>query len=337
LKRHLSRLFILLFLFLSLSAFSDERPLVRISIENTSTHNQAITVKNFVDKLEGQLGDRYKFLFFPASSLFKDRDVFSALVQGKLEMAFPGSWEFDRFVNDMGIFQLPSFYGRELTYVYNFIESELASSLINEIEQKLSVKVLGNFLDLGYLHLFSTQRNFSSLGAIKSKKVRVPRGEANIARIKALGAIPVVIDWADLPLELKRKNIAFILSDYDSINSTKLYEYGIKSGYEDFQFFGQYIPLMSQRFWDTLTLKEQVIVQQAWQESVRYAKRDSLVAQLNAKENLIAKGIKIKTADDTILKITRDNLLLKEEDIVKALNISDALYNEFATWIQRME
>ena len=89
-------------------------------------------------------------------NLFRDADVFRALAQGKVEIAVPGTWQFDRYVPEVGLFLLPSMYGRDASFTYGLMESPIGNRLVSTIERVLDVNVLGRWIDLGHTHVFST-------------------------------------------------------------------------------------------------------------------------------------------------------------------------------------
>ncbi len=88
--------------------FAQSLPVIRISVENTDSHVQTKSVRRFADNLAERLAGRYEVRFYPAASLYRDADVFRALTQGKLELAVPGTWQFDRYVPEVGFVLLPS-------------------------------------------------------------------------------------------------------------------------------------------------------------------------------------------------------------------------------------
>jgi TRAP-type C4-dicarboxylate transport system substrate-binding protein len=73
----------------------------------------------------------------------------SALRQGGIGMAVPGTWVLTGFVPDCDIVQLPVFYGQSIDAVHRVIDGPVGQTINKELEEKLDAKVLGNWLDLG--------------------------------------------------------------------------------------------------------------------------------------------------------------------------------------------
>ena len=187
------------------------------SVENTVSHVQTQAVQRFANLLSERLAGQLEVQFYPAAALFRDLDVFRALSQGKVEMAVPGTWQFDKYIPEMGLFLLPSFYGRTEEVVYALRESAFGDKLVGIIEDGLGVRVLGRWIDLGFIHYFNTSSAISTIKDIQNKQVRVAGGIANNLRIQALGAKPVTIAWPDLPQALIQKSIDGLISSYETL------------------------------------------------------------------------------------------------------------------------
>jgi len=101
-----------------------ERPVMRISVENTDAHVQTIAVRRFAELVAQRLGDRLDVRFYSSASLFRDSEIVKALARGRVEMGVPGTWQIDPFIPEVGVFQLPSFYGTRPELVYQFFAVE---------------------------------------------------------------------------------------------------------------------------------------------------------------------------------------------------------------------
>ena len=308
---------------------SNPLPLIRISVENTAAHVQTKSVLKFKELLEKRLQGLYKVEFYSAASLFKDADIFRALAQGKVEIAVPGTWHFDTFVSEVGLFLLPSLYGRKASITYSLMESDVGKQIISSIEKNIGVKVLGRFIDLGHTHIFSTQKAIYSQEDFNNMKIRVAGGIGNSLRVEALGAQPITIPWPSLPLILRKRTIDALLTSYESIASAKLYQYGINHVYEDHEYFAQYVPIASRTFWEKLPLDVQHIILDSWDEIVDEARSNAQEAQKKAKAIMMASDITIITPSESTIKQTREALLTKEASMAHQIRIPSHTYDLF--------
>lgn len=308
-------------------------PLIRISVENTAAHVQTKAVGRFADALAARLEGRYEVQFFPAASLYRDSDVFRALTQGKLEIAVPGTWQFDRYVPEVGLFLLPSLYGMDATVTYGLVESPTGARIIDAIERTMDVQVLGRWIDLGYTHLFSTARNLKRPSDFAGKRIRVAGGKGNEMRIAAMGALPASITWTDLPSSLQRGVVDVVLTSYETVASARLWEHGIRAVYEDRQYFAQYVPICSGLFWDSLPADVQQIIRETWDGIVDQARSDASVAQAVARSTMVANGMAITMPGSRQIEETRTILLREEPSIVRDLGIPEDLYRIFVEYM----
>jgi TRAP-type C4-dicarboxylate transport system substrate-binding protein len=309
-------------------------PVFRISVENTVAHVQTQSVQRFADLLSQRLAGRLEVLFYPAAALFRDFDVFRALSQGKLEMAVPGTWQFDKYIPEMGLFLLPSFYGRTADASYALRDSVLGEKLVATVEDGLGVKVLGRWIDLGFVHYFGRSSPISHIKDIQGKRIRVAGGVGNSLRIQALGGNPVTIAWPDFPQALLQKSVDGLLTSYETIASAALWQHGITHVYEDREYFAQYVPLVASAFWQRLPQDIRTVIADTWDECVDQARVQAAKAQENARQKLYSEGITIITPSRQELETTRSLLVEQENRIANQMGISDGLLEELYEFLR---
>lgn len=308
--------------------YADVLPQMRISVENTLTHVQAKAVRKFAEDIRKQLAGRIEVAFFPNARLFRDRDVVQALMQGRVEMAVPGTWQVDRFEPNVGIFLLPIFYGRPAQSNYRILESKIGDAVNARIERNIGLKVLGRWMDLGHAHLFGVRKQIGNYEEIHDMKVRVAGGIANELRIRALGGIPTSIPWPDLPAYLQQGKIDAILTSYETIKSAKMWKYGVKHVFEDREYFPQYIPLVRLSFWNRLPADVRQILLRTWEKHVDPERQDAAVAQAQAKDILRTRGITITVPDDRAVRQRRSAMLPLQDKFVNRMKIDPELASQ---------
>ncbi len=305
-------------------------PQMRISVENSATHVQAKSVKRFANEIRQKLKGRIDVKFFQNARLFRDKDVIQAVHQGKLEMAVPGTWHVSRFVPNISVFLLPAFYGRSAQDTYKLLDSDVGEVLNRGIEDKLQLKVLGRWIDLGHAHLFGVNQKITRHEDIQGMKVRVAGGIANELRIAALGGLPVSIAWPDLPVYLQQGKVDAVLTSYESIKSARLWEKGIRFVFEDREYFPQYIPLIRLAFWRKLSPDTQQTIFNTWEKYVDLARKQAAEAQISAKRILIEKGVKIVVPTSERLVFWRRHIISHQPKIIEKLKIDHDLVDRIS-------
>ncbi len=314
-------LLILLWVAAAGALWAGDLPVMRISVENTDSHTQTKTVRDFARRLQQRTEGVLDIRFFSSSSLVRDSEAVRAMTLGQLEMAVPGTWHLDRLVPEVSVFLLPLFYGRDARDVYDLLDSPAGAELVGYIENDLFVKVPGRWIDLGHTHLFSTDKPITSYDDIRGMRIRVAGGYGNEARINAMGALSTSIAWADFPSRLEQGVVAGVLTSHETVRSGELWNYGIRYAFEDRQYFAQYVPMISRRFWNSLSAEVQEIIIDTWEEGVDESRRAASAAQEFARGVLLQAGVKMTQPSAVELSRMRQHLLSRQDDIARLLGI----------------
>ena len=300
-------------------------PIMRISVENTETHFQTRAVQRFADDIREKLKGRIDVQFFSNAQLLRDSDVIQALGQGRVEMAVPGIWNIMQFEPDVGVFLLPVFYGRAAEDNYRIIDGEIGGIINTKLEKNLHLKVLGQWMDLGHAHLFGVHKKIQRHEDIQGLRIRVAGGTANKLRIQALGGLPVIIPWPDLPVYMQQGKVDGILTSYETVKSAKLWENGVRYVFEDQEYFPQYVPLIRASFWEKLTPDIQDVLTDTWKENVDAARLSAADGQKEAKKILMENGVDIIVPEPGQMEKWRNQMLLLQDEFIRELRIDPEL------------
>ncbi|MGB0748569.1 MAG: TRAP transporter substrate-binding protein DctP [Magnetospiraceae bacterium] len=311
--------------FMSGGAAAQVVPELRISTENSPSHVQTQVVRRFAERLQEKLSGRLKVTHFDSATLYRDRNVVQALTDGKVEMAVPGTWQLDRFEPNVGIFLLPMFYGRDAEINYRIRDEEIGQEINRRLGDAVGAVVIGRWIDLGCANLYSMNKPVESHQDLVGMRIRIPGGEANARRLKALELVPEVIAWPDLPQAMERGKVDGVLTTHATIVSAALWEKGIHYAFEDHQYFPQYIPILSVRFWNRLPADMQVIIRETWEEGVDEARAQAAAAQEDAARQIRAHGIAIATPAAAELARVRERMVGSQPDLITSLGIDPAL------------
>ena len=302
-------LLVVLALVLVSPAYAEPAPLVRISSENGPSHVQTRLLQRFVDNVRARAGDRLVIDFQHSGNLFRDRDIVSALQQGKVEMALPGTWQLDRFDPNIGALLLPMFYGRDATTTDRLLDGDMGREVNRRLEEVLGLHVLGRWMHLGFAHLYTLDRPVRRQDEIAGLRIRTPGGEVNNRRLAAMGAEVITVPWPDLPQALRIRRVDGLLSTHATVASERLWAHGVRYCFEDRQYFPQYVPLFSDLFWSRLSPDLRDILTSTWEELVDEGRREAAVAQEAARRELLEHGVKIIQPDAKDLRVWRNRLV----------------------------
>lgn len=294
---------------------------LRISLDTGPNHLRNLAVHQFAERLEAALPDRFHIRIFDSGQLYNDRDVTKALIWGDMELALPTVVQLARFEPAANVTSLPMFYGLPPGVLGPVLNESVGPALATRIEARLPVVVLSPNLDLGYVHVFSTRRPLGSVKDLVGLKIRVPGGAANLKRLQAQSANPVIIPWADTPLALSQGNIDAIASSFETMQSASLWDGGINHGLEERGMFIQYVPLVRRSFWESLDPATRTIFVQTWREAMANANGFSAERQDKARAKALEHGVTLTRPDRQAIERERARLRPLQDGMVRELHV----------------
>lgn len=294
---------------------------MRITLDTNPTHVRNKGVEVFAEELKKRVGNKIVVEIYPSGQLFRDRDVPKALRQGAVEMAVPGTWQLDGVEPDAGLQTLPMFYGVDGAVVHQVMDGKLGDFMNKRLEERMKVKVIGKWLDLGGQQFFGIDKPINSYDDLKGMKIRHPGGTANAGRLAALGAIPMLVPFPDVPMAMSQGVISGVATTYESAWTSKLHESGLKYAFEDNQFFGQYIPMVSQQFWSKQPKDIQDAIVAAWDVAAKGQRELAAKSQIESRDNLVKAGMKIVKASPADIVAKRKMLMGVQDEMARQMKI----------------
>ncbi len=314
---------------LTLSAAADSGKLtkkLKISVDTSPNHLRNIILRNFTKELQQYPDFAIKTELYESGQLSKDRDIPKALYWGNIEMGVPAQSKLTRFVPEANLFTLPILYGLSSDIMLALLDSKVGL-VVNQItEEKLGVKILGKNIILGSTNIYTTTLKLTNIDQLRGLKIRVPGGSGPITLLQELGVNPMALPISDVPLALAQGSMNGIQSSHETVASTKLWEVGIKYCFEDRANLIIYVPMISLKFWDNLTLREQDVLTRTWQEVVSDSRNFSAMRQLQARQRLLANGIECLQPGNEELESKRLQMKDVSTRLAKSLGIDDSLY-----------
>jgi TRAP-type C4-dicarboxylate transport system, periplasmic component len=301
------------------------RPLLVISTENPGEHVQTRIVQRFVERVRACCADRIDVEHHFGAQLLRDRDVLAALSQGTVGMAFPGTWQLDRYVPDVGVFMMPVLYGRSEQDAARIQDSPLVEALSQQIEEALGVVVLGRWVALGHSNLFSKSKPLNDVADLHGLRIRSPGGLANEWRLSKLGATPVTVAWSDLLHALDENSLDGLLTTFATLGSANLRSWGIRYVLEDRQYFSFYVPLVSAYVWRSLDDATRRDLAAAWEAGVNEGRAAMRHAQEEARARAVEAGIVIVTPGPARIDAVRTRLNHAQSEIASRIGVDASI------------
>ncbi len=298
---------------------------LEISLETAPSHIRNVIVVELAEKIEAAAGGRLDIKIFHGSAKYKGRDEPVALGQNALDMGVVGNWYLSGVVSDFNITGLPMFYGKSREEQYKVWDGEVGRALNRKLEEKLGVKVLGRWIDLGFGSMFFTEIPVTTHADLVGLKMRAPGGAVNLARFKAFGATAISIPYAELAQALQRGTVDGMLSTHESVRAAKMWDAGVRYAYDDYQAFYQYVPMMSAKAWNKLPEDIQRIITETWDANVDTARERAAERQASAVVEEAVNGIKLVKGSEEDLVAMRKKLMREQDALAEELRVDPAL------------
>src|SRR5712664_40150 len=304
------------------AAAADAPLILRCSLETPPSHTRNAVMRDYLGKIETAARGKIKTQLFESGQLFPDLQVGKALLQGQVEMAAPGSFSLTGIISDADFLQLPVLYGRPIEIVHRVVDGKPGQLLASQIEARLNAHVIGPWLDLGFFNWYSTSKPLTSYGDLKGLKIRNNGGAGQAWRTQFMGAIPNTTPLPNVPLGLSQGTFDGLITSHGTVASGQFWESGIRHAFEDHQFCGEYIPIVSLAFWQKLSPDLQQAFTELWRDNVAAYRTDMAAAQLRARELVQAHGIQSVVPSAEELAATRRDMTANQEQVAKLSKIS---------------
>jgi C4-dicarboxylate-binding protein DctP len=295
---------------------------IRCSLDTAPSHVRNVSVVDYLKKVEDATGGKVTSEVFHSGQLYADLNVAKALLQGQVDMAAPGAWTQTGIVPDCDFCQLPVFYGQPIETTERAADGKPGALIVKQIETKLRVKVLGPWLDLGFQNWYTTKKQLNTADDIKGLKIRSPGGAGISWRISFFGGIPNVTAWPNVPLALSQGTFDGFVSTNESVSTAKLWEAGVKYSYQDHQYVGQYMPMISGTFWARLTPEVQKVMVELWAANIATYRANAGASQDRARKAMADAGVIFTDPPQSVLNTARKAMQADVASLATAAKLS---------------
>ena len=297
----------------------------KISIDTAPSHprNQGLVI--FMEELQKRSHGKLVPKFFHSGQLYKDAHVAKALRTGTVEMAVPGTWVLEGVDSNINMFGMPMFFGQTLKATLNTADGDFGKAATKVLAKKLGAICLGRFFYAGEDTNFTTKKKITRMEDFKGLKIRHPGGSVQEARLNSFGASAVFMAFPDVPMALMQGTIDGINSNIIAVESSKLYEAGVKYAFQWRAGQSLYAPLVSLKFWNRLTPDLQKMFMQLWDEVVTRQREIAMKDLEEDKKFLEGKGMEFFQPSDQELARMRGVFMTTQDNLAKELKYDPAI------------
>ena len=308
--------------YLTRTAFADDAIKLRCSLDTAPSHPRNQAIIDYLAKLEEASQGKIKGELFQSGQLFADLNVTKALLQGQVDMAAPGTWTMTGLVADCDFCQLPALYSPQIELFRHCSDGAPGEYAGRQIESKVRSHIIGHWLELGYENWYTTKKEIRSLDDLSGLKLRSPGGSGTSWRIGFVHGIPNVTPWPNVPLALSQGTFDGFVSTDESCTSAKLWEAGVKYSYADHQFFGNYVPMVSDAFWSKLGEAERKLMYDLWAANIDRYRAMSAKSQADARKTMQSNGVTFVDPPADRVAADRKRMIEAQADLIRDTKLS---------------
>lgn len=287
-----------------------------ISTATPPQHIQTTTMTDFAAALEERSEGALKVKVFDSSQLYNARDVGKAVARGDVGMAIVPSPYLSRVEANINVLDLPILKGMTAEARAAMLDGPVGDMLNEKLSAKMGVVVPGNWPLLGRVYYWSTSKPLTNFEEFVGLQVRIPGGAGPAALVEGMGGVPVVMPGSDMPLALQQGTVDATMAAIESVVQQKLTDVGVQYGFWDQGVVGFLIPIVSEKYWDSLTADEQNLFTEVWNDNVDRQRVANMEADAEMRATLADWGVTISDADDAAARAMRDKMMPQQQVVI---------------------
>jgi C4-dicarboxylate-binding protein DctP len=278
----------------AMAACDDGEIVIKFShVTNTDKHPKGIAASLLSERVNQEMNGKACMEVYPNSTLYNDKKVLEAMLQGDVQLAAPSLSKFEKFTKKFRIFDLP-FVFKDVDAVDKFQNSDSGQKLKDSMKRK-GLQGLA-FWHNGMKHM-SANRPLIKPEDAKGLKFRVQASDVLVAQFAQLGANPQKMSFKEVYGGLQTKVIDGQENTWSNIYGKKFFE--VQDGVTETNHgILDYLVVTSTEWWDGLP--DDVRSQLATIIDEVSQARNQASSEVNEanKQKIIEAGGKVRTLND---------------------------------------
>ena len=204
-----------------ISPSSAQQQTLKLAFPDNAAHPSMRVAQGFATNLAERTNGRFKVDVFPGGTLGSETNIVAGLQTGIVDFTMHTAGYVSSYVPAIGALDIP-FLFKDKPEAQRVLAGPVGKQLANDALAK-NIVVLG-WSQNGWRNVETVERAVTEPADLKNLKIRIQAGPIFAAMFKAVGAVPVVIDAADLYVALQQKTIDGLEIPVPSSVSFKTYE-----------------------------------------------------------------------------------------------------------------
>ncbi|MCP3852534.1 MAG: TRAP transporter substrate-binding protein [Gammaproteobacteria bacterium] len=262
-------------------------------VTNTDKHPKGIAASLLEKRVNEEMNGKACMEVFPNSTLYNDKKVLEAMLNGDVQMAAPSLSKFEKFTKKFRIFDLP-FVFNDIDAVDRFQNSADGEKLKNSMNRR-GLKGLA-FWHNGMKQM-SANKPLIKPSDAKGLKFRVQASDVLVAQFEQLGASPQKMSFKEVYGGLQTKVIDGQENTWSNIYGKKFFE--VQDGVTETDHgVLDYLVVTSSKWWKGLPNDVRDQLSTILKEVTEARNSESTKVNNQNKENVIKAGGTVRTLTD---------------------------------------
>ncbi|MCM3571018.1 TRAP transporter substrate-binding protein [Neobacillus mesonae] len=277
-------------LFTSSDALSDETITIRFGHGAAETNERHLAVMHFKELVEKRSHGKIQVLVYPNEQLGSEAEMIESVTFNDLQMVAASA--FSQYDPRISVFELPYLFD-SYKQAWNVLDGKAGQEVAKPF-LKHNLRILAYF-ENGFRQVTSNVP-VKTPDDLKGIKIRTPENPMSISTFKAFGSNPTPMAFGELYMALQQGTVDAQENPVANIYASKFQEVQKYLNMTNHQ----YMPLpvaISEDFWETLTPKQQKIIETSAKESAQFH-RDLIKAnEQKMIKDLKASGMQVVEED----------------------------------------
>ena len=264
---------------------------LKFGVAGPENHPAVAGMKKFAESVAAKSGGKIKVQLFYNSSLGTDQAVTTSVQGGTVEMAVMNSGILASLAKELAIFDFPFLFANERESDA-IVDGPVGQKMHKLLEDKGVIGLA--YWELGYRQMTNSKRALNTVADIDGLKLRVIPNPINVDWVKALGANPTPMPFAEVYGGLESKAIDGQENPLAVIAGNKFWEVQKYVALTNHQYNPQSV-IFSKKVWDTLSPAERKIIDDSADEATKMQREQSRATVAANLELLKKNGMVVTT------------------------------------------
>ncbi|MCB1359846.1 MAG: TRAP transporter substrate-binding protein DctP [Rhodobacter sp.] len=292
---------------------------LRLSVETPPGHVRNQAAEHWAQAIHDLSNGDITVEVFPSGQLYNSADAIRALASGALDMSIQASPTLSRLEPNLSVITLPMFFGATADQVRAVLDGPQGQELWAMLARRGITVPTGGQFEFAANNTAYTTEPASSYDDLVGRTVATPPSPVVVQIMSAMGINGVATPRTEIVLQLTQGQIEGLGSVTDlTISGGRLWEAGIRYAFNDNAGWGVYIPLVSSRALDAMTDAQRQIVNDAWAQTVGWARDEAAREREQARATNESHGITYADPSDETVAAMRERMMGLQGDIVAA-------------------